>query len=320
MSAKPFPSPDRLRAVCFLLLTAACTIGLAISFSLIRQDGTSPNAEKEVPLSARISNYDEIIASIRHGLGDHAEYITVAFTCEENIQKELAAAAADWVESALAETGDPTEGDYIRYQSGGYEIACTCDPMDGGRYQCTVKITPDHYLYLAQEEEVTAAIEALEADFGFTQDTSDYEKIRTVYGWLCSHVKYDTVHRRNENAHIRSTAYAAVIWRTAACQGYSVTLYRLLRDAGIGCRVVTGIAQRVDNSVEFHAWNIVEVEGKWYHLDATWDAGRENWEYFLRGKEDFSDHTLGKSFADKDFASRYAISAKDYPCQENARA
>lgn len=40
---------------------------------------------------------------------------------EENILDELPELTNEWVEAALRETDDPREGDYIRYQYGGYE-------------------------------------------------------------------------------------------------------------------------------------------------------------------------------------------------------
>jgi transglutaminase/protease-like cytokinesis protein 3 len=30
---------------------------------------------------------------------------------------------------------------------------------------------------------------------------------------------------------------------------------------------------------EFHAWNRVLVDGECYELDATWDAGKKEYEY-----------------------------------------
>ena len=296
-----------------LCLAGGCTVLLLCSLTGNRSR-PEPHA---IPLSARIANYDEIVASVRHGLHYHAESITVTFTYGERIQKELTAVAGDWVEAALEETDDPAEGDYIRYQYGGYEIECACRALDGGRYLYTVTIIPRHYTFLEQEEKLNAVVTEIEKAFGFTSSTSEYEKIRTIYDFVCSNIRYDQVHRNNEYAHLRSTCYSALIWHTAACQGYSVTLYRLLRDAGINCRVVTGNARRVDSSEEFHAWNIVELEGKWYNLDATWDAGRENWRFFLRGGAHFTDHTPGKSFISRDFVSRYAISEADWPCPEN---
>ncbi len=311
MAGKHGKQADTFRAVLFMVLTAVCTV------LLLSASGSMEERAEPVPISSRIGNYEEVIASIRHGLRCHAENIKVSFTYGEDIQKEITAVVGDWVEEALEETDEPTEGDYIRYQLGGYEIQCACDRLEGERYQHTVTIVPRHYTFWEQEEKLTAALEEIEAGFGFTPATTDYEKIRTIYAWVCSNIKYDQVHKDNDYAHLRSTCYSAVIWRTAACQGYSVTLYRLLREAGINCRILTGMAQRVDSSREFHAWNIVELEGKWYNLDATWDAGREDWRFFLRGRTGFTGHTPGKPFVDNDFASQYTISEADWPCPEN---
>jgi len=311
--------PYCIRGVLFLCLAVACTVGLFFTFDLT-DERVKPAAESsDIPLSARIANYDEVIASIRHGLRYHSQAITVRFSYGQNIQKDIAAVVGDWVEEALQETEESTEGDYIRYQYGGYRINCSCDRSIWGRYRYTVEIIPEHYTYLAQEEEVTEALAEIEAGFGFTPDTSDYEKIRTIYDYVCTNVKYDTVHKNNAYAHLRSTCYAAVMWHTATCQGYSVTLYRLLRDAGIGCRVITGTGIGVDSSQEYHAWNIVELEGNWYELDATWDAGKESYRYFLRGSGNFSDHIPGKPFTDNDFISKYTISTVDWPCSENRK-
>ncbi len=314
MAGKPRKQAEIIRALPLLCLAVVYTVLLLFAFNGMEEH------TKAVPLSARIGNYDEVIASIRHGLRCHAENIKVSFSYGKDIQKEITAVVGDWVEEALEETDDPTEGDYIRYQYGGYEIQCACDHPEGGRYQYTVTIVPHHYTFWEQEERLTAVLKEIEAGFGFTPSTTDYEKIRTIYSWVCANVKYDKVHKNNGYAHLRSTCYSAVIWRTAACQGYSVTLYRLLREAGVNCRILTGMAQRVDSSREFHAWNIVELEGKWYGLDATWDAGREDWRYFLRGKDGFAGHTPGKPFNYNDLASQYTISETDWLCPDNLSA
>ncbi len=301
------------RPAFFLWLLFLCLAGVCAGLLLFAADGDGDSsAPSSAPLSARISNYEEVIDSIRHGLHYHAGSITVSFEYGEDIQKQITEVAGDWIEEALEETDDPSEGDYIRYQYGGYEIACLCQLQDGGSYRHTVTIVPHHYTFLEQEERLTAVLAEIEEGFGFTSSTSEYEKVHTIYDYVCSSVKYDQVHKNNDYAHLRSTCYSALVWHTASCQGYSVALYRMLRDVGVNCRVVTGNAHRVDSSEEFHAWNIVELEGKWYNLDATWDAGCEEWQYFLRGRDQFTDHTPGKPFDNKDFASQYTISAEDY--------
>lgn len=36
-----------------------------------------------------------------------------------------------------------------------------------------------------------------------------------------------------------------------------------------------------------HAWNIAELNGVYYNLDSTWDAGKDLYGYFLCSENDF---------------------------------
>jgi transglutaminase/protease-like cytokinesis protein 3 len=47
----------------------------------------------------------------------------------------------------------------------------------------------------------------------------------------------------------------------------------------VECEIVTGMATNESGNEEFHAWNRVLVDGEYYELDATWDAGKEEYEY-----------------------------------------
>lgn len=265
----------------------------------------------DVPLSRKISNYEEVIASIRHGLRVHSSCITVRFSYSEDVLEELSQVVEDWVEEALRETGDPTEGDYIRYQYGGYSIDCRYDAEAEGLLRYTVEIVPRYYMYLIQEEEVTERLQEVYESFDFDETTPDIEKLRTIYGYVCGHVTYDQVHKRNSYFHMKSTAYAALVRQTATCQGYCVLLYRMLRDNGIGCRVITGTGYG-EGCAEFHAWNLAELDGRWYGLDATWDAGAEEWRYFLKGMAEFTDHVPGGEFQSRAFAAAYPLAREDW--------
>ena len=257
--------------------------------------------------SLRISTEEEIIASIRHGLRGHSSCITVRFRHSDDVLDILPEAAGAWIEAALRETDDPTEGDYIRYQYGGYEMECSAEP-DGDQKSYRVEIRPKYYLYLIQEEAVTAELQRVYAEFGFDQDSSDFDKAEAIYAFVCSHVQYDQVHKKNTYFHMKSTAYSALIRHTATCQGYSVLLYRMLRDNGIRCRVITGTASG-ETGTEYHAWNLAEVNGRYYYLDATWDAGkpRENWTCFLKGAADFPDHEPDPQFLTSSFLREYPL-------------
>ena len=294
---------NRGLAAFFTLLCAVLAVGCAAS--------AEAPAPEPLPLSEAIANSAEVVAAIRAGLREYASAITVDFTFHGELLDELSALTDEWVEAALAETDDPTEGDYIRYQYGGYERTCRYE-AENGQYHYTVEIVPDYYLYRVQEQEASAKLAEVYAELALDADAPDYEKVRAIYDYVCSHVKYDEIHRKNPYYHAKSTAYAALVNQRATCQGYCVLLYRMLRENGVDCRVVTGTG--IDGTGErLHAWNIAAVDGQYYNLDATWDVGAEEYRWFLRGSEAFVNHTAGETFASEAFKSRYPMAAEDYP-------
>ncbi|KFM95170.1 peptidase [Bacillus clarus] len=110
-----------------------------------------------------------------------------------------------------------------------------------------------------------------------------HEKVKVIHDYIVKHVSYDTSYKAY-------TAYEALANRSAVCQGYALLTYQLLKEAGIESHIVTGTGNG-----QAHAWNIVKIEGKWYHLDTTFDdpipdkQGRVTYSYF-----NMSDEQLGK--------------------------
>jgi hypothetical protein len=98
--------------------------------------------------------------------------------------------------------------------------------------------------------------------------------------------------------------------KTAVCQGYAVLFSRLCLEAGVPARYIGGYAG------EPHAWNIVKVKGKYYNVDATWDAqlrqANQPYEYFLRSDASFNrEHTRDYDFRTKAFFKACPMSSKD---------
>ncbi|WP_341273947.1 transglutaminase domain-containing protein [Clostridium butyricum] len=58
--------------------------------------------------------------------------------------------------------------------------------------------------------------------------------------------------------------YTALTTKSTICQGYAMTVYKMLNILGIDCRIING-----DKSGTSHAWNLVKIDGVWYHLDST---------------------------------------------------
>ena len=259
--------------------------------------------------SGIIANHDQVVSSIRTGLREHSAKITVRFKSKTDVFAEISDITDVWMEEAVAETENPAEGDYIRYQNGGYRKNVSQSKV-GGMYSYTVEIIPKYYIYLVQEEEAEQKIAGILGGFGFDENTADYEKIKTIYDYICENVRYDKVHKKNKFYFMRSTAYGALVNRTATCQGYCVTLYRLLRESGINSRIITGECS--EEKGVLHAWNIAELGGVYYNLDATWDAGKAEYEFFLKGSGSFEDHKPDDKFKEEPFVKEYPVSDKDY--------
>ena len=107
---------------------------------------------------------------------------------------------------------------------------------------------------------------------------SDYEKIKEIYKFVMNHMRYSV-----DSLYTDHTVVGFVNGK-GVCQAYAVGLYIFLEKAGIEARYVPGpLNADYINEYTHHAWNMVKLEGQWYHLDATWDDGQveEDWRYFL---------------------------------------
>lgn len=105
-------------------------------------------------------------------------------------------------------------------------------------------------------------------------EMDDHQKVRAVHDYIVSHVAYDT-------SLVEHSAYAALSKGTTVCQGYALLTFKLIKQLGINIRIVEGNANG-----SAHAWNLVNLDGVWYHLDSTWDdpipdsPGRVLYNYF----------------------------------------
>lgn len=224
-------------------------------------------------------------------------------------------------EAAMAHTGAPTEGDYLKWQYAGYGASTLSWSYGGSNPQCfmiTYNIT-GYYTDTTQEYAVDTFVTEFKNSTAIQSATDDYEKIKAIYDWLCTNVVYD---HKNLNDHaymLKHTAYAAAINHTAVCQGYAVLFYRLALECGIDARVIAGKGKGA-NGWEDHAWNIVKLGGNYYLLDATWDATKElyqkpaKYDWFLKGSESFTSHNPGTEQDTYDYTA-LGVSSTNYDPQ-----
>lgn len=104
---------------------------------------------------------------------------------------------------------------------------------------------------------------------------SDFEKERAVYDWMCKSLTFDegsltVIPGSDANG---AEPYGVLKNRCGVCVGYATTLRLFMQMLGIECMVV-------HDSYLSHSWNLVKLDGEWYHTDVYSDVGTGNYMNF----------------------------------------
>lgn len=92
--------------------------------------------------------------------------------------------------------------------------------------------------------------------------SSDVETARAIFNWVHSHITYQTV---NDSLSYEEAAYRGFSKRSGDCYVYFACSKMLLDCAGIPNMMV----ERFPVYTNGHYWNLVQLNGEWYHCDAT---------------------------------------------------
>ena len=210
---------------------------------------------------------------------------------------------------------EPNAGDYLRWHFYSFTTRIDTDKIrteSGTGYYYTFNGIFIYMSTASQENWVDNRVKTLLTQLGIDKMTSEYEIIRAVYIYMTQHVSYDYANLNNDEYLGKYSAYNALRYNSAICQGYANLLYRLLREAGLSVRFIGGYSQG-----EGHAWNIARIRGRYYNLDSTWDAGSspENFKYFLKGgtwNQFNHDHLRDAEYRTDAFNDQYPMSSVPY--------
>jgi hypothetical protein len=109
---------------------------------------------------------------------------------------------------------------------------------------------------------------------GAAKQKSDVTKLMYVYTELMDLVQYDFDTRNGlSNNDLSYTWRGALAYGLAVCEGYSEALKLLLDKIGIESIIVRSLPMD-------HVWNMVKIDGKWYHVDATWEDTNKSTLYY----------------------------------------
>ncbi len=291
------------RSLRFWMLPFALMLALLISFPAhaeTEMKGRENASKYQVADKTFATKYKTQIAEIRKHLTDHDSEFSVDFTVTESVNVDDKFAYSLYY-YACEHTGDPSQGDYIYMQNKGCSWLPSQYVDSNGKQHFVLKFSMKYFTTKAQEasaeKKAKAIIKYLKLD-----KMSDYDKILNIYSYLCENVKYDQAGLEDESTDIEHSAYAALCKGKAVCQGYAAALYKLMLMAGIDCRIITGKV-----NYEAHGWNIVKLNGKYYYVDATFDALRSEYLYFMKNQAAFADHHLDDEFLTAAFKKAYPI-------------
>lgn len=119
----------------------------------------------------------------------------------------------------------------------------------------TYKYTVDEMNVMLKETEQAAMDIISQLD----DDMSDYEKLKFLHDYLVLNVESSV------DSEFADSVYGALVDKKALCEGYAKAFSYLCNLCGIENMIVTGYTN-VD-----HMWNMVKLNGSWYHIDIGWD-------------------------------------------------
>ena len=110
-----------------------------------------------------------------------------------------------------------------------------------------------------QRTQVTEAIDEFKAEY-ITDDMSEFEKEIAIIKWIVENCEYEAA--EDDNDWSMATAYSVMIEGKGQCAGYADAFLQMAKACGLDARYVYN---------NIHAWNLVKLDGDWYHVDVTWE-------------------------------------------------
>ena len=156
----------------------------------------------------------------------------------------------------------------------------------------SVRMTPRYMFEKKKIMEHKKALDArIERLVRQAKDLPAVEKELFIHNFITANVTYDKLKKQYSHEIIGPLAQGVGV-----CEGIAKTVKILCDRLGLGCIIAVSDADP-DHGVRYrHAWNMIELDGKWYHMDATFDNslgryGAKRFDYFnLSDRQIFADH------------------------------
>ena len=172
----------------------------------------------------------------------------------------------------------------------------------------------DEFSSKAQVDSAVSQVEQVKNQIIANKTGNIYQDIKMVHDYLIDNLEYDTSISR---PHIY-TIYGALVNKVCVCEGYARAFKYIMDSLNIPCVMVMGEGTNSQGQRENHAWNYVQLDGRWFAIDSTWDdpvvqgggrvSNESRYKYFLKGSSTFNqDHVPSGRFTEDGKVFTYPI-------------
>lgn len=149
---------------------------------------------------------------------------------------------------------------------------------NGHLYRAVLQGVHDEFLDKRFEEQINKEVESVIEQLELRKKT-DVEKVISVANYIADNLTWI-------NNAFDQTLYSAVINKITVCTGYGKMFQKFMNELGIPSRTVEGKSDIQKDT--YHVWNMVELDGEWYHVDTTYkDNDPDGDWYMFVGDDDF---------------------------------
>lgn len=225
-----------------------------------------------------VATKDEFVSKLNNAISNCEEQITLNYTGSNAIGSWPA-----FLSSALQDVLQSPGYEYEKILLSSYKYSYSnTQPTFTVTYQFTYLETAE------QRQAVSDKVNEVLANI-ITDGMTDEQKEKAINDYIVLNIAYDT-------SLVQHSAYAGLFGnKKTVCQGYALLAYKMLTTSGIEARIVTG------NAGGPHAWNLVKINGNWYHLDCTWNdpvpdvPNKVSYKYFNLQDDQLSSRTWDKT-------------------------
>lgn len=241
---------------------AATTLGLYTSDVKKEYSNISTLTLPKSTYGIEVKNSDDFYEVVRYGLINFIDSLTLDISKYSGSYKnDFSDVYAKAKASAEEFTGVKFYSSKLRYSTRNTQMTLTFE----------YKYSEDEFK--KRLENVNAALNKARhiVARSITPKMTEFDKELTLHDYIANNTRYDyESYVKDAIPDSSFDEYGALVLGVAVCEGYARAMQLMCDLSGIECIIVNG--HSLNNGIrELHAWNIVKIDGEYYHVDVTSD-------------------------------------------------